>query len=393
MLVIGTLSIKKREILIVSNLVIILSSFCLVEIPQVYSIPRRIMSSPLTGRYGHSLVYDPDKQQVILFGGISMDNTELDDMWVYDCKNNIWTEKHVTNKPPARSGHGMVYDSINHRFFLFGGGQRYGWCNDTWIYDSTKKKWTEVFPQQSPSPRGSVAMYFDPNLESIILFGGYDDLGESANETWIYSVVNNTWTLLNNISIAPPPRYGSQLVYDSVNQRGILFGGRIVGRNRLNDTWVFNPSNKSWNQLRPIEGPSARYWYGMAYDSSNQVIILFGGSCNLDVSQETWIFNVSSNHWIQMNPEINPPSRCHHELSFDANNGKMILFGGIKSGYLETYNDTWTYSFEENTWAIQNPQIIEYSPVSGFSTTLILFYLIILCLISPVRRKNQKKTE
>ena len=189
---------------------------------------------------------------------------------------------------------------------------------------------------------------------------------------------------------APPPRYGSQLVYDSVNQRGILFGGRIVGRNRLNDTWVFHPSNKSWNQLRPIEGPSVRYWYSMAYDSSNQVIILFGGSCNLDVSQETWTFNVSSNHWIQMNPEISPPGRCHHESSFDTKNNKTILFGGIKSGYIETYNDTWTYSYEENTWAIQDPQIIEYSPVSGFSTPLIIFCLITLCLISPVRRRNQK---
>lgn len=371
---------------------LIFSTFCLIEISRLYQVgstPQRTMNSPLSGRYGHSLVYDPEKKQVILFGGRTTDNVALNDLWVYDCKNDIWHEKHVSNKPPARSGHEMIYDSINRKFILFGGSHRYRWSNDTWTYDSTTGKWTEVFPQQSPSPRGSVAMYFDPNLEETILFGGYEDFGEGANETWTYDTVDNTWNLLD-LSNKPLPRYGSQLVYDSVNQRAILFGGRIVGRYRLNDTWEFMPSN-FWNQLKPLEGPSARYWHSMVYDSSNQVIVLFGGSENLGVSQETWIFNVTSNQWIQMNPEVSPPNRLSHKMTFDPENEKVILFGGLQSDYSETFNDTWTYSLEENNWTIHDPQIIEYSPVPGFNIILILNGLITLYMLSLIRKRIQRK--
>ena len=111
---------------------------------------------------------------------------------------------------------------------------------------------------------------------------------------------------------------------------------------------------------------------------------------NLGVSQETWIFNVTSNQWIHMNPEVSPPGRSYHKMTFDPENGTMILFGGIKSGYSETYNDTWTYSLEENNWIIHDPQIIEYSPVSGFNFLLILNGLITLYMFSLIRKRKEK---
>lgn len=121
---------ERRKILRISLLIIIFtmfSHFDIFRLNQVDSIPQRIMNTPLVGRYGHSMVYDPENQQIILFGGYNLDEVKnLDDMWEYDCKNDVWRELHITTKPPARSGHEMVYDSINHKFILFGGTERSG---------------------------------------------------------------------------------------------------------------------------------------------------------------------------------------------------------------------------------------------------------------------------
>ncbi|MHA2032047.1 MAG: Kelch repeat-containing protein, partial [Candidatus Kariarchaeaceae archaeon] len=293
---------------------VMLSQFEVYRLNQVNSTPTTIMDTPLLGRYGHSIVYNPDKQKIIMFGGFNYDeNSDLDDMWEYDCTTDTWRELYQSTKPPATSSHGMVYDSINRKFVLFGGSGIYGWEDKTWVYDPSNNSWTEMLPQVSPSPRGSASMYFDPELGETVLYGGYSDLAEGADETWTYNYENNTWTF-HDLATKPPARYGAGIVYDPVNQRGVLFGGRIIGQHTLNGTWEFNSSSMSWTKLNLTVSPSARYWYCMDYDPVNKVMILFGGSeGEIPFSQETWAFDVTSDQWSQMNPISNPLNRSFHK--------------------------------------------------------------------------------
>ena len=346
---------------------------------QVISTPTTTMNTPLLGRYGQSMVYNPVNQKIIMFGGFNVDeNTELDDMWEYDCTTNTWKELHQSKKPSATSGHGMVYDSSNSIFILFGGYGLYGRNDKTWTYDSAKNAWTEMFPQVSPSLRDSASMYFDPELGETVLYGGYSRLAEGADETWTYNYGNNTWTF-HNLTTKPPARYGAGIAYDPVNQRGVLFGGRKIGQNPLSGTWEFDSLTMSWTKLNITESPRARYWYSMDYDPVNKVMILFGGSeGNTPFSQETWVFDVTSNHWSQMNPASSPPSRSYHNCAYDPENGKVVMFGGTQDGYLTPYNDTWSYSYEENTWTKLDYQVIEYSSASGFDIGTIILTLFVL---------------
>ena len=372
-----TFNILKRryKILQISLIIIVfamLSHFGAFRVDQVDA-------TPFLGRYNHSLVYNPENHKIILFGGFNIDeNSDLDDMWEYDCTNDIWKELHHSTKPPATSGHEMVYDSINRKFILFGGSSIYGWDDKTWIYDPLKDLWTEVFPQDSPSPRGSASMYFDPEIGETVLFGGYSDLAEGADETWTYNYANNTWTFLN-ITVKPPARYGAEIVYDPVNHRSILFGGRIIGQNTLNGTWEFNSVAQTWTQLNLTKCPSARYWYSMAYDSVNKIMVLFGGSeGGTPFSQETWIFNVSSDQWSLMNPESSPPIRATHKSVYDSESEKIVMVGGTISGYLSPYNDTWSYSYEDNTWIKLDYKVSEYSSASGFEISVVLITFIVI---------------
>ena len=350
----------------------------------------QVDSTPYIGRYGHSMVYDPENQKILLFGGFNLEeDSDLDDMWEYDCKNDVWRELHHTTKPPATHGHEMVYDSINKKFILFGGSGTYGWTDKTWIYDPDKKAWTEVFPEDSPSKRGSVAMYFDPEIGETVLYGGYGDLAEGADETWTYNYDNNKWTF-HNLTTKPPARYGPEMIYDPVNKRGILFGGRRIGYNTLNGTWEFNLSDKTWTQFNITKGPSARYWYCMDYDPVNKIMILFGGSeGGTPFSQETWVFNVTSNSWIQMDPEISPPYRSFHDSAFDTVNGKVLMFGGTASGYIDPYNETWSYSYEENNWIKLDSRVIEYSSAPGFNIAVIIIALFALPIFNKVKKRSK----
>ena len=79
---------------------------------------------------------------------------------------------------------------------------------------------------------------------------------------------------------------------DSVTNHNkiILFGGYWNG-NYLNDTWQYDESAHTWNQISPTGGtaPSVRSGHAMAYAGGNN-IILFGGSGLND----TWEFNADS---------------------------------------------------------------------------------------------------
>jgi hypothetical protein len=367
--------VLERKTIIQITLIIltftILSQINVYRLNQVNSNPARIMHTPLLGRYGHSMVYNPENGKIIMFGGFNFDeDNELDDMWEYDCATDVWKELHQSEKPPATSGHGMVFDSINRKFILFGGYNAYGRSDKTWIYDHENNSWTEMLPQVKPSPRDGRSMYFDPVIGETVLFGGYSDQAVGADETWTYNYVNNTWTF-HDLITKPPARYGPKIVYDPVNQRGVLFGGRIIGENTLNGTWEFDSSTMSWAKLNITESPSARYWYCMDYDPVNKVMILFGGSeGNVPFSQETWVFNVTSNQWLKMNPESNPPNRSFHNCAFDSESGKIVMFGGTQSGYLSPYNDTWSYSYDDNAWIDVDYQVVEFLTTSTASTTL-----------------------
>ncbi|MEL6547066.1 MAG: hypothetical protein AAFQ82_20740, partial [Myxococcota bacterium] len=84
-----------------------------------------IQSPP--ARASHAMVYDKERQRVVLHGGQLADNSEANDTWEWDGQR--WTEVTSTQlNPPARFAHGMVYDTARRQVVVFGGSAR----RDTW---------------------------------------------------------------------------------------------------------------------------------------------------------------------------------------------------------------------------------------------------------------------
>jgi N-acetylneuraminic acid mutarotase len=287
----------------------------------------------------HAMVFDSANQNFILFGG-SWDTftsgfQHLDDTWAYNFKNNLWTVLAPTTRPSARDSHAMVFDSTANQTILFGGGP-----TETWIYKSLSNTWTKKLTGTSPPSLYNHAMVYDPVNQKVLLFGGLNN--QINDEFWEYDPATNIWTELNP-STKPEARYGHTMVYDSANQKIILFGGNSA-EGYMDDTWVYDYTNNTWIELNPTIHPSPRYWHSMIYDTISQKGILFGGFGGSLLS-ETWAYDYITNNWEILSTSGSPSARTCSTFVYDSINDKGILFGGyVDNGDSSvTFGDLWVY--------------------------------------------------
>jgi N-acetylneuraminic acid mutarotase len=303
-----------------------------------------------TGRCLPAFTYDPVNERIMMFGG-GIDNKEINDTWVLDYQTKTWSELNLEISPPARHSAVMVYDSADEVIILFGGYNGIAVANDLWIFDCKTEMWSECTQEISPPGRMSHAMVYDNKNDKVIVFSGYGSSGPNECDIWTYDYPTNTWQEMSPIE-SPQARYGAGFVYDEADERMLLFGGNDnpSGSTYLSDTWRYDYATDTWNELESTSHPQALKWSCMTYDSINQKAILFGGgSAAFQTTNETWIYDSITNEWVNRNPDDVPPSREAFGFAYDSTNEKGILFGGI-NGNREFLNDTWAYNYNSNTW-------------------------------------------
>lgn len=214
-------------------------------------------------------------------------------------------------------------------------------------------QWTQASPTTVPSPRRAGAMAFHPGTNRLVMYGGLTATpSQILDETWTY---NGQWTLL---SAPAPARWGHRMVTDAAANRLLTFGGRsptIGGLN--NDTWQFDGSQ--WSQIPTLNTPSARFLYGLAYDSARGVMVLFGGRDGNGASDETWEFDGSD--WTQVATAHAPTPREEMGMVFDPSLNRVVLFGGCNETTQTVYGDTWWYDGAD--WVEVTPAV---SPTPRF---------------------------
>lgn len=184
-------------------------------------------------------------------------------------------------------------------------------------------------------------MAYDPKGGYVLLFGGAGDFNPVYGDTWKFQA--GTWTQLSPAR-SPPARYGADLVYDAHDGYMVLFGGETstTATALLNDTWKW--SGGTWTNISPAVSPPARFWSAMAYDARDGYVVLFGGegsgtcpSCNF--LGDTWDF--ISGVWINVTQPSGPSPRWLPNMSYDATDGYLIMYGGESATGFQT--DTWKF--------------------------------------------------
>ncbi|MHA2249688.1 MAG: Kelch repeat-containing protein [Candidatus Kariarchaeaceae archaeon] len=253
-------------------------------------------------RLSHEMVFNPDDQKTFLFGSHGSYDGRGQDLWMYDYPSNIWTRIFTNLSPPARSDHSMIYDTTNQIMIMFGGITDRGISlNDLWVYNYNNNMWTEMHPTSKPNPRCGHTMFFDSTSNKVILFGGHVVLNNSdhrfSNEVWSYDYSNNNWTELHPIN-SPDPRFWHSMAYSQNTQKAIIFGGLIGGDYKLGDTWIYDYPNNEWVQIFSEATPSPRELSSMVFITGEYKGILFGGHDDFgNALGDTWSFDIITEKW------------------------------------------------------------------------------------------------
>jgi hypothetical protein len=120
---------------------------------------------------------------------------------------------------------------------LFGGCCTDFSIGDTWTWDGTT--WTRQHPTTTPTPRSSASMAYGAATSTVMLFGGYRDIGAGAlGDTWTWD--GTTWTQ-QRPATHPHRREGASMAYDAATGTVVLFGGdgHQKGNMLLHDTWTW----------------------------------------------------------------------------------------------------------------------------------------------------------
>ncbi len=211
----------------------------------------------------------------------------------------------------------------------------------------------------NPYPPGEVAhsMVYDSVNDVVIVYGGmigsYDL--DRKYDTQAYDYNNNNWTNLKPSTHPYPSSWGA-MVYDSESEKIVQFGGVPQNDWASNETWIYDPNLNTWTNANPINFPAMRSAHVMAYDSESDVVILHGGAVSAEDNpdgvyvkyNDTWAYDYNSNTWIEMNPTGLDVGICEAQMTYDSESDRCILFGGY---FIYPYDDPQAEYYARETWA------------------------------------------
>jgi N-acetylneuraminic acid mutarotase len=280
--------------------------------------------------------------KALLFGGKD-DDLWYNDTWVYDFSENTWTDLDPPTKPAARTYLDMAYLGGD-QVLKFGGYN--GEDDTTWVFDLSENNWTNKNPSTSPTGRYGHAMSYIGE-DKVLMHSGYTYAtlpGHYLDDLWVYDLSDNNWTELVVSLPKPDYRVYHKLAYIG-GDRVLLFGGWHQTLLYVNDTWIFDLSEGTWTEIFPAASPTVRHWYAMASIDDSRVIVFGGNDPDPGLQDDTWVYFVGANTWVEQNTASKPSPRREVVMA-DLGGNHVLLFGGRDDSESPTnyYGDTWTFN-------------------------------------------------
>lgn len=177
----------------------------------------------------------------------------------------------------------------------------------------------------------------------------------------------------NALANHPSPRTLARMAWDSRQNVAVLFGGRgaqdsATGVTHSSDeTWIW--TGGTWVQRFPATTPPGRAAHSMTYDADNGRVLMFGGrveavdrDANPTVLNDLWAWKDDNWTRIDENSAEHPPARHASAFAYDPDRDRLVLYGGnnyAADGFtLRAIYDTW--EFADGQWtriAADGPQV------------------------------------
>jgi len=285
----------------------------------------------------------------------NMDNTYVNGSGV-NADIRLASPTHWTNmNPPVHQEHGYLTDIATFygtdEILMFGGYDYYqlNELNETWIYDLSSNQWSLKAPTNFPGGRRDHVMAEVYNTDKVVLWGGLDQrTGPHTHytDTWVYDLSSNQWTNMNP-TISPPQREGPGLSMVYHTDQVVMFGawGSATGSTATGDeTFIYDLSANSWTQVFPTSNPPPRSHFPMTPIYGTTEVILFGGyDGGWNNRADTWVYNLTTNTWTQKLPPFSPPAMAGHTMAPIWGDDRVLLLAGDPL-------QTWIYDLSDNQW-------------------------------------------
>jgi hypothetical protein len=300
---------------------------------------------PVSSNDWEQLVYVSAVQRSMMLSQYHQNNSEPNESLIgYNFDTNSWDILdmgglfHTENMPEGGESEGYFDFDPNNNIIAYhcctSGSNQAENVNHTWWFDvlgqSGRDKQTSAEPV-SLQPGGA----FDVAHNVAVMHGGASYVG-----TWIYDPVGNTWQPKTAGGTPPDPSVILPgMAYSSSAQQVFLYGGRnSAGTTYYPDLYSYDVPSNSWTLVAPTGGvkPPGRCCTNFAYDSTDNVFLLYGGRNASGVLGDTWVYDPVANAWTQLNPAQSPSINTVSDftrLSYDSDHNAFVLAHLGSGGY------------------------------------------------------------
>ena len=256
------------------------------------------------------------------------------------------------NKPSSRFGHSItLINPVKTVLFggAVGDIRNFHFANDTYVFNLMTRIWVQInFPDktQLPKERAAHAAAANDNMQMVIHGGSIGNNSLAADELWLFDMHDNKeedskWSLINTVGASPGMRYGHTLAF--LKPFFIMFGGNT----NSNDIWIIdiNAVQVAWTKLYFPNGtgPCPRLYHTVGFcskGSAQGMMIVFGGRDLTDNPlNDIWGFRRHRDgRWdwvlasISKGEKLKP--RYNHSVVFYGT--LMIILGGRAKNFLGT---------------------------------------------------------
>ncbi|XP_023245420.1 multiple epidermal growth factor-like domains protein 8 [Copidosoma floridanum] len=318
-------------------------------------------------RFGHSLVADR-RGSLWMFGGYSLSHGPLNDIRLFDTKNSTWMPVTVestseASMPQGRYFHAAEIVHSRQQIYVYGGlsmkeegiqGLSNNTLNDFWKFSLQQQRWSQIVDrsaaQKEPPPLAghTLTLYRDHGeSESLVLIGGFSPRYGYLDTVWEFNLERKTWDTVTTNGNGPLGVYGHSTVFHDKSNSFYVFGGYTYAINRTfisNKLYALNYKTKTWSVLPPFEDdtsdgtPQARFLHSAV--TTDDYMVIFGGRQNPHNTTDSLIAHqYSCNLWIRLitkdmeiigNPP--PPAYAHAMTHADPESNAIYVVGGFDGG-------------------------------------------------------------
>jgi hypothetical protein len=312
-------------------------------------------------RAAHQLAFDPVSAKVVLFGGTAPAQLTLGDTWRFDVTTSKWSELAVVESPPARAGHALVYDPAAGALTVVGGldyagsGRFTRQQADVWQLDVSSRdaRWVERSVAVAPARLAATAAY---DAARGVLVSRTDELWSQELESssnvaaWEFGSIARTWT---RVPTGTSPGISSALVYDSRRARvlAVESAGNLV-MNGPSTVKIAEWTGKSWQSDCSLSGTNvgAMDFAAVAYDETRGNVLLYGGRSMQYTSRAVRVMDPIACSVTNLWPESTPPPRDFPATVYVAEQDRLYVFGGQPGTYSAPLDDFWAFRVGDNQW-------------------------------------------